>query len=103
MLAWAFFFVYRKFVENGVWDTSFLDDVNFYKGILVIPVGWILIYAIFDNYRDLYRMSIHGKLSRISDASCNEPEEMGADASEPHEGRVDHRTKWHVQSIHPSQ
>jgi exopolysaccharide biosynthesis polyprenyl glycosylphosphotransferase len=57
LLAWGCFFAYRKREENGFYSWDMLDDRNFYLGILLIPVGWVLLYSIFDEYRDLYRKS----------------------------------------------
>lgn len=55
--SWALFFYYRKTLEgNGSLDQVVGDD-KFWFGILVIPAGWLLLYAIFDEYRDLYRKS----------------------------------------------
>lgn len=57
MLAWACFFLYRKRIENVVIDWAVLEDSNFWLGVLMIPTGWLLLYSIFDQYRDLYRLS----------------------------------------------
>ena len=57
MLAWGCFFAYRKREENGFFRWDMLDDRNFYIGIILIPVGWVLLYSIFDEYKDLYRKS----------------------------------------------
>ena len=57
LLAWACFFAYRKSAENDSFDFSMLDDRNFYIGIVLIPMGWVLLYSIFDEYKDLYRKS----------------------------------------------
>ncbi len=57
LLAWACFFAYRKSAENDAFDFSMLDDRNFYIGIVLIPLGWVLLYSIFDEYKDLYRKS----------------------------------------------
>ncbi len=57
LLAWACFFAYRKSGENNSFEWSMLDDRNFYIGIILIPLGWVLLYSIFDEYRDLYRKS----------------------------------------------
>ncbi len=57
MLAWALFFIYRKQVEGAPLDVSILQDPNFVLGILIVPTGWVLLYAIFDHYLDIYRMS----------------------------------------------
>lgn len=59
MLAWAAFFYYRKRQELGdagpVGD--WYDDPNFYYGIVIIPLCWSLFYLLFDQYRDIYRLS----------------------------------------------
>ncbi|MFM2267345.1 MAG: hypothetical protein RL757_786 [Bacteroidota bacterium] len=62
--AWALFFVYRKVrIEQQDLDISVFQDFKFYYGIVLIPTCWVLFYAIFDNYRDIYRLS---RLSTIS-------------------------------------
>ena len=33
------------------------DDPKFYLGTVIVPLGWILLYAIFDSYLDIYRLS----------------------------------------------
>ncbi len=64
-ISWAIFFVSRKFIEapNFVFQDIFSDD-NFYIGILLIPVFWILLYSIFDKYKDVYRFSRFSTLKR---------------------------------------
>ncbi len=58
MLAWACFYVYRKVISEEVpLDQTVVQDENLYIGILVIPIGWILLYSIFDRYQDIYRLS----------------------------------------------
>lgn len=57
MLAWACFYAYRKRIENVDVSLEVLDDKNFWFGILIIPIGWILLYSIFDKYKDIYRLS----------------------------------------------
>ncbi len=64
LLAWACFFAYRKQEENQYFEWSMLDDRNFYIGIVLIPLGWVLLYSIFDEYRDLYRKSRIRTVSR---------------------------------------
>ncbi len=64
MLAWAIFFLYRKKLESGSLDWSALQDINFWYGTLLIPTGWLLFYAIFDLYRDIYRLSRMATLGR---------------------------------------
>ena len=57
-LAWALFFAHRKsvaWVMHPVRDS--LQDPNFWIGIVVVPAAWLLLYALFDRYRDIYRLS----------------------------------------------
>ncbi|MFN7119575.1 MAG: sugar transferase [Saprospiraceae bacterium] len=64
MLAWAGFYLYRKVIENAPINFSILDDVNFWYGILLVPVGWLLLYSIFDQYKDIYRLSRFATFTR---------------------------------------
>src|SRR5690606_23237315 len=41
-----------------------LQDANFWYGIIIIPIGWILFYNIFDQYKDIYRLSRIATLAR---------------------------------------
>ena len=65
MIAWACFFAYRKhLVEAQAIDVALFSDVNFYLGIFLVPTGWMLFYAIFDQYKDIYRLSRLATLTR---------------------------------------
>ena len=64
MLSWACFFVYRKYLEGVPIGMDMLEDVNFYFGIIIIPSGWLLFYALFDQYKDIYRLSRLATLAR---------------------------------------
>lgn len=66
MVAWACFYFYRKHYIEGLDDVKnvMLQDENFWYGIIIIPIGWILFYAIFDRYKDIYRLSRLETLSR---------------------------------------
>ncbi|MCR9289069.1 MAG: sugar transferase [Bacteroidetes bacterium] len=64
LLAWSLFFLFRKKIEGGVVELSSLNDFNFYLGIAIIPICWLLFYSIFDDYRDVYRMSRLRTLTR---------------------------------------
>lgn len=64
MLSWACFFVYRKKLEGSSLDWAMLNDPNFWYGIFLIPTGWVLFYAIFDQYKDIYRLSRLATLAR---------------------------------------
>lgn len=65
MSAWALFFVYRKKVEYvGVSWEILQKDQNFWLGVFLIPTCWLLLYAIFDKYNDIYRLSRIATLAR---------------------------------------
>jgi len=59
-LAWALFYTYRK-----LWIESFKfgyevpvhADNKFYLGISVIPLMWVIVYAIIGSYSNIYRKS----------------------------------------------
>lgn len=57
MLAWALFFLYRKTLEGVPLSWGILSDPNFFLGIFIVPLAWALLYAIFDHYLDIYRLS----------------------------------------------
>ena len=64
MLAWALFYSWRKVSEGSEVLPAITHDPNFFLGILVVPTGWVLLYAIFDHYLDVYRLSRLQTLSR---------------------------------------
>lgn len=64
MLAWACFFLYRKHLEGAALDWDVWEDQNFLLGCLLIPLGWIAFYALFDRYQDVYRLSRLATLAR---------------------------------------
>lgn len=51
-------------MEGAPLTWNVLDDSNLLHGALIIPVGWVLLYAIFDHYTDIYRLSRLTTLSR---------------------------------------
>ncbi len=65
MAAWCLFFLYRKSVENaGFTMVEVYGDNNFWLGLTLIPIGWILLYTVFDKYSDIYRFSRLATFSR---------------------------------------
>lgn len=64
MLAWVLFFLYRKKMEGVPISWEVLQDPKLFAGGLLIPSGWILLYAIFDHYADIYRLSRLSTLTR---------------------------------------
>lgn len=58
LLAWFFFFVYRKSIEfPNISFSDIISDAKLWQGLLIIPIIWMIIYSIFDKYRDIYRYS----------------------------------------------
>lgn len=60
MLAWAVFYAYRKeVIEAALYGAPvpFIPDKNFYLGITVIPLAWVIIYALTGTYNDIFRKS----------------------------------------------
>ena len=64
-IAWFLFFVYRKSLEKSSLSLSeVLEDEKLLLGLLVIPLGWVIFYSIFDKYTDIYRYSRLATLRR---------------------------------------
>lgn len=57
MLAWALFYLYRAKAEGKSFDHGVIDDHNFWYGLVIVPLAWIIFYWIFDRYQDIYRLS----------------------------------------------
>ncbi|MCB0515133.1 MAG: sugar transferase [Bacteroidetes bacterium] len=58
LIAWALFFALRKvYIEQYYFTKSLFNDPNFFIGIAVIPLFWILLYFLSGSYTDVYRKS----------------------------------------------
>jgi len=58
MLAWTCFFAYRKyFVEDLGFELYHLNDSRYFIGVLLLPLCWLLFYALAGTYTDVYRKS----------------------------------------------
>jgi exopolysaccharide biosynthesis polyprenyl glycosylphosphotransferase len=59
-LAWALFYLFRKLylepVKFGM-DVPLELDRNFYLGIILIPLFWLVLYSISGCYKDIFRRS----------------------------------------------
>lgn len=64
MLAWILFFLLRKKAEGAGLTADLWQDPKLFLGALIIPTGWVLLYAIFDHYIDIYRLSRLTTLTR---------------------------------------
>jgi len=65
MLAWFLFFIYRKRIGQAdiSLDQIFQDD-KLFLGLFLIPVFWLILYTVFDKYKDIYRYSRLATLKR---------------------------------------
>ncbi len=60
VLAWGIFFIYRKNqVDKSIFSEiiRIIDDSNLYKGLVFIPLFWIVLYLMIGTYRKIYRKS----------------------------------------------
>jgi len=64
MVAWAVFFLWRKWMEGVPPSPAALNDLNFYYGIFIVPTGWFMFYSLFDDYKDIYRLARLTTLAR---------------------------------------
>ena len=72
MLAWAFLFVFRKIgFENTTFDDLGLivSDPNFWLGIVIVPLGWLALYAMQGSYKNVLRKSRLKELQQTAIAS----------------------------------
>ncbi len=57
-LAWTILFLVRTGRQGTVvTPDTLLHDINYFWGAALIPLGWVLAYTLFDQYRDIYRLS----------------------------------------------
>ncbi len=65
MLAWTCFFAFRKFYIEGMpVDLFYMRDSNFFIGVLILPVCWVILYALAGTYTDVYRKSRFNELGK---------------------------------------
>lgn len=58
MLAWALLFLFRKLAleHTGFTDAAhFFNDSNLWLGLILVPAGWLSLYAIQGSYRNVLR------------------------------------------------
>jgi len=71
-IAWTVFFLFRKIYLEHLPNQSFqkiLMDNNYIYGIIFIPFFWLLLYFLLGTYKDVYRKSRLGELSKTILAS----------------------------------
>lgn len=57
-VAWLLFYAYRKNIESidFSWE-AIVQETRLWQGLVLIPIFWVIMYSIFDKYRDIYRYS----------------------------------------------
>jgi len=60
-IAWSLFFIYRKYaIDPDIFqhlNEKVFSDNNFYLGITLIPLFWLILYVLVGTYRKIYRKS----------------------------------------------
>lgn len=59
-VAWTLFFAFRKkYIESVKFDInlSFEFSETFYKGLILIPIFWLVVYYLSGYYKNIYRKS----------------------------------------------
>jgi len=58
-IAWGIFYFYRKAqIESVLFGyIPFQPDDNFFLGITLLPILWVIVYALMGTYNDIYRKS----------------------------------------------
>ncbi len=56
-IAWSIFYVLKEKAVDDLALNPFWSETSFWYGNLLLPAGWLVLYAIYDTYRDLYRLS----------------------------------------------
>lgn len=72
MLSWGMLFLFRKIgIEHfGFTDVNLIfADANFWRGIILIPVGWLILYSLQGSYRNILRKSRLKELQQTAIAS----------------------------------
>ena len=69
VVTWFLFNVYRKISENKAFGIGFefsqiFNDSHFWIGFAIIPIVWVMFYALVGAYRDVYHKSRLKELSQ---------------------------------------
>lgn len=68
MLAWSTFFTYRKVIIEPAkfgYTIPIELDINYYVGLFLIPLAWVVLYLLAGNYADVWKKSRIKEISRV--------------------------------------
>ena len=61
VITWSAFFFYRKFyIDSETFFTELseiIQDTQFFKGVIFVPIFWIFLFSLAGSYRRIYRKS----------------------------------------------
>ncbi|MDR2907194.1 MAG: sugar transferase [Bacteroidales bacterium] len=66
-LAWMLFFTHRKSQEVGDFSDAFdvvWHDIRLYQGLVIIPLGWLVLYAMYGYYRQTFNKTPFSDLAK---------------------------------------
>ena len=66
ILSWICFYYFRK---TEIESSEFIMDNNYYLGLILIPLFWLIFYTSTGNYKNVYKK--HNKKSNSSDINGN--------------------------------
>src|SRR5689334_20651971 len=73
VIGWAGFFFFRKlYLENFTLADYklFIDDRQFLLGMVIIPLGWVLLYHLLGFYTNIYRKSRLNEIAKTFLVTC---------------------------------
>jgi polysaccharide biosynthesis protein PslA len=58
IIAWLLLVEFRTYVlQQYTSYSNLMSDLRFWQGIILIPLGWIVLYALVGSYKNLYKKS----------------------------------------------
>lgn len=56
--AWSCFYLFRKMYNEGLpFSWGLFDNLRYKQGVVIISICWIILHALADSYKSVYRMS----------------------------------------------
>ncbi|MEC8738544.1 MAG: sugar transferase [Bacteroidota bacterium] len=64
-ISWICFFFYRSYALEGKEWIQIIQDINFFKGLSILPLLWLLAFQLYGLYKNLVRKSRLKEFSKI--------------------------------------